>query len=271
MTGPEPEGGGGGEFIDLAALEAEPAAKPKLDEIKFEGDDIPEELRGKSAADLLKMASGSKQLIGEYQERLAKLEGTVAAGVHQQAPPPPPPEKVEEKELTPEEYNELYQKDPAAAIEYKTAVAERRILKNIDLRLGTLVQGSVTQVKAAVKAKYADEFELFGDEIEKTSMAVKDQSILSNPAVWDDMISFVRGKPGNFDKLVEHKAKKSGADAERRAREQQSAAAGPATTTVQRTPAPSRGAAGGLTPEQAHAAEVLGMSEEDYIKWSKIE
>jgi hypothetical protein len=256
---------------DLAKLDTSPA-KTKLDEIKFEGDDVPEDLRGKTAADLLKLASGSRTLLSEKDQQLAEINAKLA---QLQANPPGPvvekqPDEVPDKTI--EELNEMFQKDPLAAIAEMTSAAERRVAKNVELRLGTLVTGSMANIEAAARAKYPDEFALFGEQIEAVKKAtVKDKSLLADPAVWDDMISFVRGKPANFEKLVEHRLKKNGKGADDEAHKQQVALSGPATTTTQRTPALKQPAGGTLTEEQKHAADVLGMTHEDYLKWMRVE
>jgi hypothetical protein len=259
----------GSSTVTLEELEAVGTApvKPKLDEIKLDGDGIPDEFKGKSVAELVQFAKGagdSLKLSEAERKRLAEL------------PPPQQQQQIvvqqpkeEPKELTDEELAELHSRDALAAIRYMNARALRTIEQNFDKRLGGLVGGAAATAESAARTKYPEEFALFGDQIKAMTAALPSKEPLSQPQAWEDMVSYIRGQPANFDKLVAHRAEKSRAKLEEDARTRQIAEAGPAMRSEIRAPAPGS-QAGKLDAIQLECARNLNMTPEEYAKWQKM-
>ena len=251
---------------ELGALDQKPSAI-KLEDVKLEGDDVPEELKGKSAKDLLAATRVAAEALGKSEQARRDLEARLAAVPAPAAPAPvqPPPAP---KELTKEEIAELYQRDPIEAIEYMNARAERRVEENFTRRLGTLATGATTSAETYARSKYPDEFSLFNDQIKMMVERLPDKTALVRPEAWDDMISYIRGLPANFDKLVEHRGRKSTDAAAETARAAQAAAAGPTVTPSAAGPkGPSHTGGGKLSDLEREVAGVLGVSEADYLKY----
>lgn len=238
-----------------------------LDTIVLDGDSVPEQFRGKKVSELLTMTAGAMQALGESDGKRKQLEQALAE--RGAAPPPPPPPPLEEpKDLTDEELNELYQKSPVEAIKVMQAQSERRVQKNWETRMGPLAQGSMTSAEQAARARYPEEFELFGEEIKKAAARVPNKEFMAQPQAWDDLISFVRGQRDNFDKLVEYRARKKADAAAEEARRREAASAGP--TVGSQTRSQSSGSTTetyGLDEAQMRAADNMGISYKEYAKW----
>ena len=144
--------------------------------------------------------------------------------------------KKEEKELTEEELNELYQKNPLQAISIMTAKAVKLSEENISRRLEPLIHGGATNAKILAQSKYPDEFALFPSEI--AQLEEKYSGGMSNPGAYDDLIAFIRGRPGNFEKLVEHITKKADEKKAEEARQREQSGAGSHTRSDLRPPPP---------------------------------
>lgn len=178
--------------------------------------------------------------------------------------------KPEPQQLTREQLAELWQQDPLKAVEYMQDQRIRLLEENLHRRLEPLVQGTSVSVREAMKAKYPDEFALFGDDIEKVVSSVPDKSIFNNPSNWEDLISWVRGKPGNLEKLVDHWQRKQA----EKAKAEQAAAAGAHAARSVRTPSPASEPE--LDPVEREIARTMfyGMREEDayneYKKWRGV-
>lgn len=245
---------------DMEQSLATPPEKPKLADLKLEGDDVPADLRGKSVDELVKLADGlGKSLKLSEQARLAMP-------LH--APPPPVVPTPEEPELTDEALAELMQSEPIKAIRIMQKQAEKVVMKNLESRIGPLVSGTASAVENGARAKYPEEFEVLGSEISAMVQRLPNKAVLSDPGAWDDLVSFVRGQPASFDKLMNHRiAKKSNAGLDQ-ARAQQADAAGMTFAPTLSTPQ-----GGGPVVMDDYTKEIarnLNMSPEDYVKWSKV-
>lgn len=259
----------GPETVDLETQEPpEPPAPPELDKIMIDGEAVPEDLRGKTVAEIVartKALSDSLRL-SEQARKQAELTAETALR-HPAAPPPPPPPAP--KELTEEELAELHQSDPIKAIRVMQDQAIRIAEQNLEHRLRPLFSGTASSVESAARVKYADEFQLFGDQISQVVAQVTDKSAFSRPEAWDDLISLVRGRPGNLERIIEHRngaaAAQQQAEAARRA---QADGIGFSGTEARMSRVPTSAAA--LDPTQREIADKLGLTPEEYVKWSKI-
>jgi hypothetical protein len=61
--------------------------------------------------------------------------------------------------------------------------------------------GSAAEMRA--RQRYGDEFGLFGAQIADLAQRTG-ASQLTSDAAWDNLVAYVRGQPGNIDKLMEH-------------------------------------------------------------------
>lgn len=257
----------------VKAAEAD-AAKPDLTKIVLDGDGVPEELRGRSVMDVLK----DHKVLGQSLQ-IANAARLAAEAAAKSAPPPATPvvpvTPVATPRMTKEEWNSLYESDPMSAIAYMNQVATEEAELRFERRFGSLTTGAASAAEVTAREKFATEFELFGPEIKQITDGLPDKSMLANPAGWDMIVSAVRGKPGNFEKLIEArtaKAAKAAAEAAR-ANEERNAGASLTTSTV-RT-APSAGVSSGegnfgLSDEEQRVARNMNMSLKEYAYWKKI-
>jgi len=259
----------GPESVTLDEFEQQAApTPPKLADVKFDGEEVPEEYRGKTAAELMTQAKALAESLklSENARKQAEMNANLAIQRPQQALPEPP---KEEPELTDEQLNEIHQTDPLKAIRLMNAQAIRVAEKNLEARLGPMFQGTTAAVESAARQKYATEFELFGDQITKIASELPNgRAVLSNPAAWDDLVAIVKGRSGNWERFVEREIEKRAGNglknAQDRAREAVPTSLAPATR------APVVGSAPQLDALQLEIAEKLGMTPADYVKWSKV-
>lgn len=258
---------------EMAAAEASEAAKPTdLTKVVVQGDDVPEELRGKTAAEAIAYAKGLKQALGISEQ--SRLQAQQIADIASRTQPVAAVvEAVVEPELTDEQLQTMFQEEPLKAIRAMNAKAIRDAERNVEARLAPLFSGTSASVEKQARETYKDEFALFGSEISKmvetTAQKPNGKNVLANPAFWDDMISYIRGKPGNFDKMVEAKTRKVTEVTRSAAQEDQVASVGFTDAT------PTGRARKPMTVEsldstQREIAGVLGISLDDYVKWSKV-
>jgi len=254
----------GPESVTLDDLELKTApAPPNLAEIKLDGEDVPDEYKGKSVVDLMKQAAALADALktSERARTQADQMATLAARTAPQAPETP----KEEPPLTREQLAELHQTDPLKAIEYMQAQAIKAAASNFEARLGSLAQSSAASAEAQARVKYADEFQVLGPEISAMIQQIPNAAqVLTSAEAWDRVIGLVRGTSGNFEKIIQHRTGKS-LDTARAA---QVAEAGPSITSAVRAPAATP--AGSLDATQKEIAQKLGITEAEYLQWSKV-
>ena len=245
--------------------------KPDLTKITL-GEEVPEHLKGKSVKDLIDYANGMGTSLKASEEARRAAEARAAAvAAAPAAAAPAAAAPVEEKEITDDELSEMYRTDPMGAITKMNERAIKRVERNFEMRIGTLVKGGTSSAEQAARAKYPDEFALFGAEISQMVANLPNKDPLSRPEAWDDMISYIRGKPGNFDKMWEHKNKKGNDAAAQAAREAQEREAGVTMTSMTAAPGGSpRKDKNTLDDTEKEIARNLNMSEADYIKWRNV-
>lgn len=255
----EPTGGLTLEEIEaqIKAAEAEVKTPPKLDDIIIDGEGVPEDVKGKKASEILqKMTALTESLRISEQARMQMQAATTGREVA----PPPTPEAP--KVMTEEEFDKLYQENPAKAIRQYLDGGLKRLDANFQQRVEPLKGSAAYSAEQMARTRYAEEFALFGQEIDELKKQVPADA-LARPESWEQMITYVRGK--NIDKIIEHRTKKQTEEAERTARESQPTS--PAFGN-RRTPAPT--GTNQLDAVTLEIAKNLGMSPEEYIKWSKV-
>jgi hypothetical protein len=205
------------------------------------------------------------RLSEESRKRLETSLGQPAAPAPLAEPAP--------KELTNEELAELFQKNPIEAVTYMQARATKTVEDNLAKRLQPLVSGSASTIEDAMRAKYPDEFKLFGAEImEFVSKA--DRAVFSVPKNWEDLIAWTRGK--NVDRLVEHRVEQAKLKATADAQAAQVATAGAHVRSDVRAPAPRADGAFDETEraiiKELAASGILNADdpEADYRRWRSV-
>lgn len=256
--------------MELDAMETPPEG-PKMEDIRLDGDSVPEELRGKSVADVVKQFGSMAEAIRiSEQARLQAetLARTAAGALERGTPPAPTP--TPEPDLTPQELADLHDRDPLAAITYMTERATKQAERNLQSRMGSLMESTGRQVESAMRAKYPLEFQLFGEEITRLAGSVPNkEQVLTNTLAWEEMIALVRGRDANLQRFIDAKTGKTPEQLREIARAQQVNDAGISMTSATggyRVPT----SVNQLDATQREIAQKLGMSEAEYVKWSNI-
>lgn len=249
------------EEIEKSLEEGKPSDGTKTD-TKLEGDVIPESFRGKTIDEVLK---DNQRLQDSLRLRDAEASTYRSALESRQQPASVAPAADAPAELTREQIAEIYAEDPLKAIEVMNDQAIRRAEQHLAVRLGSIEQGTISAAEAQARAKYPDEFELFGDDLIKFKNQMPNQGIFATTKGWEDMISYIRGQDGNIDKLI---AKRTGnLRTSNTAREQERSSAGFSRSPRRETPMNSSHQA---TKEQEQVAEGLGMTIDEYLRWDKV-
>lgn len=251
-------------------LDSEPEVvktPPRLDEIVLQGDAVPEAIRGKTAAEAVAMVNALSESLKLSERARQQAELTAATALKTQpivsAPEPEPPEMSEE------DLAQLHAEQPLVAIRVMNEQAIRKAEKNLEARLKPLFSGTASSIEQNARSKYPDEFKLFGDQITQMAQQIPNsQAVLSNPAAWDDLISLVRGRPGNIERLIEAKTAPNVEAIRRQAQETQVDSVGFSGTEPRSRAIPRNEAQ--LDAIQREIADKMGMSPADYIKWSQV-
>lgn len=187
------------------------------------------------------------------------------------------------RQAEPDAYEVMTDEQLQQLIDEKGVVAAMRAVqaqtfkladRHLGVRLGSIEASGLTVAEQNARAKYATEFELFGDEITKLVAEAPDKSALSNPATWDNLIAWVRGKDGNIQKYASKLTESNRIAAEATARESQRNGAGVHPTAVagptsRSSLVPGDDGAYGLDATEREIADKLGRSYRDYAHWKK--
>ncbi len=178
-----------------------PPPPPDLNTIKIDGEKVPEQYRGKSAAELIALTEGLQSAL-KISEQSRLQNGNNAAPVT----------------TTPTSNAPVYNRDAikqmvedgdtVGAMENMLAYANAVVQQQLDARLAPLSTAAGAGVEYQAKQQYKEEFDLFGDQINQLARQAGSAN-MSAPGAWDQLISFVRGQPQNFDKLVAHRTNAS--------------------------------------------------------------
>lgn len=251
---------------------AAPAAPAKASEFKLEGDDIPEEYRGKTAAEVAKEAKAFQNALRTSEAAREAQKAALDLRGSEPAAPAKPAEPVEEV-MTREQLAELAQTDPVAAMEKVTEIAERRAEKNFNARLAQIEVGNVGMAENWARQEFPDEFQLFGAELDKFVKQFP-PSVFANKKGWEDAVSFVRGQRGNFEKLMEHRQNGPARSSTEARMEQERTSGHAGGNGVQRTQIPARQIDTLDAVQDKIAQEFIDSGvfkdKAEYIAWSKI-
>lgn len=175
-----------------------PPPPPSLDSISLDGDSVPELLRGKTVADALKTVEALQAALKTSEQARQQ-----PAQPYYQQPPQPPQQDAYDRQRM----QELYDQDPLAAMEQMGQYLARQLDQSVATRLQPLQTGISSTAEAQARQQYAEDFELFGDQIREIAGTVPAAALTSKKS-WDDLISYVRGQPGNFDKMLQKRMQK---------------------------------------------------------------
>lgn len=171
----------------------------------------------------------------------------------------------------------LTDEDIARLIEEKGQVAALRAIqaqtiraanKHFSTRMAGMADAGIQLAEAEARRKYPLEFEVFKDDIQAQIKAAPDKGALANGVVWDNLISFIRGKPGNIEKYIAKVNEKASADAQAAALAAQRETAGVhlpnGSVRVREIEAPA--ATHGLDAIEIEIANTLGMDLQEYAR-----
>lgn len=257
---------GSSETLDEIGKRLETPTPTDFSKVTLDGEDIPEDLRGKSVTDLLGQISRQQEALRVSEEaRLALKNSQEALEIARgRTTPPPPPAPVPDPELNDEQLQALFDESPRKYQEYLQQQTEKRLARQFQAQLAPVVGNSTDMALRDAQNRYPDEFAAFGKEIQAFISQMPDKSALAAPGAIDELMDWQRGK--NWKKFQEHIASKNGGglrDAQNDLRDQ-------TPQGFERTPAaPKKN--GGRGPVQLddtmkEIARALGVSEEDYAK-----
>lgn len=262
-------GGGSTTLEEYEAATATPAAPPKAAEFKLEGDDIPEEFRGKTALEIATQAKAFQNAL-----RMSEDARVTMKTAFESRPAEPAPKPVEEEpEMTREQLKELYDTDPLEAMAKMTEIAEKRATKNFSTRLGQMESSGVGLAENWARQEFPDEFKLFGEELDKFVKQFPPATFTTKKG-WEEAISFVRGKRGNFEKLMEFRQNGPPKGAAEARMEQETTAGHSGGSNGQRGRVPTESPTVLDATQKQIAQEFINSGvfkdEAEYVKWSKI-
>ena len=73
---------------------------------------------------------------------------------------------------------------------------------HIEARIAPLTAGTMNAAENWARQEYGDEFELFEKDIKALVNGVPNKQVFTTKEGWQDAIAYVRGKAGNFEKLL---------------------------------------------------------------------
>lgn len=254
--------------VTMEEMEAQVAAPViKGSDIKLDASDLPDFAKGKTAADLAEEVSRARQALKISEDARLALSESVRNRDAAPAPVAPLPTNTGPKELTREELKELMQEDPMQVMDYMATHMTHRLGTHLDSRFAPIVQSTIGSAEAQAKAKYKDEFELFGSQIAQLKTKVNPQ-ILGTSQGWDEMIAYVRGLPENFDKLIERRTSRPAPEA----RAEQVRDVGFTPRIVSSTPVPVASGrevktVADLDATQLEICRTMNLTPEEYLKY----
>lgn len=245
------------EDLDKEFPDVKPDDKPAgLDPstIRLDGDKVPENVRGMTVDALLADRSRMEQLMAQMAAGMNRPAAPVA--------PAPEPEPTYDRAAIKALIDEG---NMVEAMEAMLGFAYKRVTRDFEDRIRPLANTTVTVAEQAMRARYPDEFELFGSEI--SALAQQAGTTLSTPEAWEGLIGYVRGKGSNFDKLVEYKTTK---------RRRDSDVVPPSVSAGALRGGNSGSSSGGLKPTKDELASdpavqkalrASGMTLDEYMRW----
>lgn len=266
-TAHEPTDAGGGaaalDFEELEALAQPPAQQIDPAALKLEGDAIPEPLRGKTLNDVLALQAEMQRGLEASRTQIESLRALNEARSQQPAPQAAPAQPAPEPEMTQAQLKEMYERDPFEYQQYMFSQMDKKIAKQVDSRVSPMAATTASAAEAQARAKFAEEFEVLGPEINQVLAQVPDRSALAQPGAWEQLMFYVRGQ--HMDKLLNARANKANERSLAEARQREAQNGGVVNDGSRRSGG--RAAIGELSATQKEICQVMGISEADYRKY----
>lgn len=251
---------------DIGSMNETPTA-PDYSKVTLEGDEIPEELRGKSLSDALKELSGLKNALKISEDaRIALKNSQEALETRQQTPSPtPPPSPAPEPELTEDQLKELFESDPFKFHQYQAQQLEKRLLGTVQRSVQPVVGSAADFAIRESRSRFPDEWKAFGKEIETMISQLPDRSALANPGAMDQLMNYARGT--HWQKFQEYLNSKNGGtlDEARDSLARETPQDFSRAPKQPSSPTPSRRQIQ-LDDVQKQIADAMGISHADYAK-----
>lgn len=184
-----------------------------------------EEMEAADAADKVAAAKEPTAAEKEAADRIQRLETAVrvsedarlralaeAAAAKAAVQPPPTPAPVPDgpKDLTAEELEAMVAENPTKALQLAMEQTRRVTTRDLEARIGPLVNAGFSTAEAMARQKHAADFEILGPEIEaflKTIPEQQKRTALGNAEGWETMLNYVRGQ--HTDKIVDARIEKA--------------------------------------------------------------
>jgi len=245
--------------------------RPDLSKIILDSDDAPDLVKGKSVQDALAHVRNLETALRASEQGRQEAMLLAQANASRASAPPAPPAPEPEPEITAEMVAEAFQEDSTkgiALMQRMNQQAIERAAEHFGKRLEPLIAGSSSAAENQARQKYPDEFELYKDEIAETLKQIPNKQVMSTAKSWDELIAYVRGKDPM--KLFNHMNAREAKKHEESARVAERANVGfqAAGSSSMRTPVSQGSVAIDETTKEI--CSVLGVSPEDYIKWSRV-
>lgn len=271
-----PAGGGPNAGITFPEIEAQLKAQeaslsqPKLDEVKLDGDSVPESMRGKTAREALNRITELENTLRQSEiARQQALATAQVASTRREEPVVHREEPAPEPLVTADEVAAAFSEDPAKGARLMEKMTQQQIQRastDFMTRVAPMLSGSASALENQARTKHADAFEVYKDEIEALLKQVPDKSVMTTPQSWDDLVAFAVGR--NPEKLFQHRLGKESATKKAEAEVAQRNNAGVTMSSSSRA-APAAGAPV-FDETTKEVCRVLGISEQDYGIWSKV-
>lgn len=259
---------GSSETLDDIGQRLETQTPTDFSKITLDGDDVPEDFRGKSVSEAIQQAARFKEALRVSEDaRIALKNSQEALETTRRGPAPPAPAApTPEPELNEEQLQALFEENPRKYHDYVAQQSERRIMRQLQGAIAPVVGNSADMAIRDARNRYPDEYAAFGSDIENfISTQIPDKAALAAPGAVDQMMNYLRGM--HYKKFGEYLANKNNGGLE----DARSALGSQTPNGFERTPQPPRGNGKNKGPIQLDdtmkdIARALGVSEEDYAR-----
>lgn len=183
------------------------------------------------------------------------------------AAPAAPIPQAQPQNYTIEDLRKLAEEDPIQAMAFLAARAKDEAIRNLEGRIGSFASAGAVTAEAHARAQFPDVFEHYGDEVRELVQGL-DPVQRADPQAWANVAKYVRG--GHIDEIITRRTAEAEAKTKAEAQKAEAdrvAAASRGGRTGRREAASAGGdKTYGLSAEQRRAAEVGGMTLEEYAR-----
>lgn len=207
---------------DMAAAAGNGTTPKNAADVTLDSPDLPDDLRGKTAKELADLVASTRDAVRISESARLAAEATASAWnaadrarssttqVQRETPSEDPLDKITDEQVD----QLLASEEPGDRVRgtrLMVAKAEKRALAQAEARFGNMAQSNAESAMNAAKIAFPAEFELFGEEILGVASKMPASS-LSSAGNWKMLIETIRGREGNIDKYIDHRASKRARD-----------------------------------------------------------